>query len=226
MEKKVYIDAYPNKIILSKNFEKNYYESKINLTNLTNNFVVFKVFINKSQLYSANPSTSFIPPRESKYINIKRKSDRGNEDTSKDKFLIMAFPSENQVKDNQEATALVNKENIKDPNNQEIYLEAEFETFTGNRMTMADVQPKNRISTITEAEPFPVTRSPDETDFNSNPGLTSGNDAEDIKKQIEELKKKIQELESQNEKYNHQLNNLNLNSQMFKNKTKGKQIYF
>lgn len=67
-----YIDVFPNKITLSRVFDQNFYESKLTLTNLTDKCVVFKVYINKNTIYSANPSTSFIPPRDNIIINIKR----------------------------------------------------------------------------------------------------------------------------------------------------------
>jgi len=67
-----YIDIFPDKIRLSKPFEQNYYEARLTLTNLTNNYVVFKVYINKNTIYSANPSSSYIKPKESITINVKR----------------------------------------------------------------------------------------------------------------------------------------------------------
>ncbi len=67
-----YIEVFPDKIKLSKTFEQNFYESRITLTNLTNLYVVFKVYINKNTIYSANPSSSFIKPKESTTITIKR----------------------------------------------------------------------------------------------------------------------------------------------------------
>jgi hypothetical protein len=69
---KRYVDVFPNKILLSKPNENNFFEAKLTLTNLTNKFVVFKVYINKSTIYSANPSTSFISPKETTIVNVKR----------------------------------------------------------------------------------------------------------------------------------------------------------
>lgn len=67
-----YVDVHPNKIILSRNFSQQFYESKITLTNKTNSFVVFKVYINKTTQYSSNPSTGYIKPEGSISIAIKR----------------------------------------------------------------------------------------------------------------------------------------------------------
>jgi hypothetical protein len=67
-----YIEILPDKIILGRSNAQAFYESKITLTNLTNKYVVFKVYINKHTLYSANPANSFIPPKENIALTIKR----------------------------------------------------------------------------------------------------------------------------------------------------------
>jgi hypothetical protein len=67
-----YLDVHPNKIILSRAFNQSFYESKITLTNTTNRYIVFKVYINKSTQYSSNPSTGFIKPSDNIIITIKR----------------------------------------------------------------------------------------------------------------------------------------------------------
>lgn len=72
MEGNKYVEVFPNKIVLQKSYDQTYLESKIVLTNLLDKYVVFKVYINKSAIYSANPSTSFIRPKENISINIKR----------------------------------------------------------------------------------------------------------------------------------------------------------
>jgi len=72
MDMNKYIEVFPNKILLKKPLSQNYYESKLILTNTTEKYVVFKVYINKSSIYSANPSTSYIKPKENITIIIKR----------------------------------------------------------------------------------------------------------------------------------------------------------
>jgi len=67
----IYLVPSSEKIILSKNFDGKYF-SKVNLNNITHNFIIFKVFINKEQLYSANPSVGFIEPKGNLQITIKR----------------------------------------------------------------------------------------------------------------------------------------------------------
>jgi hypothetical protein len=69
---KPFIEAFPNKISLTKAYEQDLYEARITLTNLTKNYVIFKVFINKTTTYSATPSTGFIPPLDNVSLHIKR----------------------------------------------------------------------------------------------------------------------------------------------------------
>jgi hypothetical protein len=72
MEDTKYLEVLSDKVILNRTSFNPYYEAKITLTNLTNKFVVFKVYINKHTLYSANPASSFIPPKDNISITIKR----------------------------------------------------------------------------------------------------------------------------------------------------------
>lgn len=68
--------------------------SSVTLTNLTDKFLLFKVYINKPQgFYSINPSTSFIGPKDKINISIKRiEGDEGNET-----FLFSAYPSDIEI---------------------------------------------------------------------------------------------------------------------------------
>jgi hypothetical protein len=72
MEDNKYLEVLSDKIILNRTSLNPYYEAKLTLTNLTNKYVVFKVYINKHTLYSANPASSFISPKENLSITIKR----------------------------------------------------------------------------------------------------------------------------------------------------------
>lgn len=66
-----YLEINPNQIILSKT-STDYYESKIELKNLTNKYVLFKVFNNKKTTYSSTPNYGFLTPGGSINIEIKR----------------------------------------------------------------------------------------------------------------------------------------------------------
>ena len=66
------VEIFPNPLNLTITKNTTYLESKLNLKNLTNNYIIFKVFNNNGKIYSAKPSKSFIPPKETKSIQIKR----------------------------------------------------------------------------------------------------------------------------------------------------------
>jgi hypothetical protein len=74
-----YIDVSPNKITLAKQSDTSFFESKIILKNKTDKHVVFKIYINKYTVYSANPSTSFIPPQDSISVTVKRLENVNND---------------------------------------------------------------------------------------------------------------------------------------------------
>ena len=67
----IYIQAVPDKILLAKGSDGKWF-SRLTLNNLTHSYIIFKVFINKEQLYSANPSVGFIEPTGSVQLTIKR----------------------------------------------------------------------------------------------------------------------------------------------------------
>jgi hypothetical protein len=72
MDLNKYVEIFPKKISLKKITGQNFFETKLTLTNLVDKYVIFKVYINKNSIYSANPSTGFIKPKENIFINIKR----------------------------------------------------------------------------------------------------------------------------------------------------------
>ena len=101
MEKLVEIFPNPLKLIPSKNSP--YLESKLNLKNLTNNYVIFKIFNSNSKIYSAKPSKSFIPPKESKNINIKRfTKEEMSSNKGKEQFLLLFYTIDKIINNNDE----------------------------------------------------------------------------------------------------------------------------
>ena len=98
------VSIYPDPLILIKQRNSNFYESQLNLTNLTNEYVIFKLYNNQQIIYSAKPSTSFIRPKETTNILIKRFStDESQSSTGKDKFFIKLFNINKIITDNNEA---------------------------------------------------------------------------------------------------------------------------
>jgi hypothetical protein len=98
------VSIYPDPLILIKQRNSNFYESQLNLTNLTNEYVIFKLYNNQQILYSAKPSTSFIRPKETTNVLIKRFStDESQSSSGKDKFFIKLYNINKIINDNNEA---------------------------------------------------------------------------------------------------------------------------
>ena len=67
-----FLEVTPGKILLQKTSEGGSSEAGLNLKNITNECVVFKVFINRSAVYSSVPPIGYINPGESVNIKIKK----------------------------------------------------------------------------------------------------------------------------------------------------------
>ena len=95
--------VFPDPLILTKQRNSNYYESKLNLSNLTNEYIVFKLYNNNQILYSAKPSPSFIRPKETANVLIKRfAKDDSQSSSDRDKFLIRFYTINKIINDNDE----------------------------------------------------------------------------------------------------------------------------
>lgn len=99
-EELIYFKIDTDKIYLTRRREQNtnIISSTVTLVNLTDSYLLFKVYINKQKIYSTNPSTSFIPPRGKVDVTIKRQ-DTNEEVISGDTFKFAAYPTEEVVTD-------------------------------------------------------------------------------------------------------------------------------
>ena len=96
--------VYPSPLVITKQKNSNFFESKLNLSNLTNEYVIFKLYINQRALYSAKPSTSFIKPKETAHVLIKRFAKDDNQSSSgKDRFILLFYTINKIINDNEEA---------------------------------------------------------------------------------------------------------------------------
>ena len=109
------VEIFPNPLNLTPTKNTQYIESKLNIKNLTNNYVIFKIFNNNTNIYSVKPSKSFIPPKERKDINIKRfTKEEITAKKCKDQFLFMFYSIDKIISNNDE---------VKDAFNSKIYNE-------------------------------------------------------------------------------------------------------
>ena len=128
--------VYPTPLVITKKKDTYHYESKLNLSNLTNDYVIFKVYNNKHTLYSAKPSASFIKPKETAHVLIKRFS--GDQDESaagKDKFILCFYTINKIINNNDEAKEALKSNLYNEDSKQETMLyvvlkEQEKEDFT------------------------------------------------------------------------------------------------
>ena len=116
------VEIYPDPLILIQSSKLNYLESKLNFRNLTNEYIIFKVFNNQRSLYSAKPSSSFIPPMETTSITIKRfkKEENISEiEQGKDKFLLIFYIINKAINNNEEAKEAYKSKLYKEDSKQE-----------------------------------------------------------------------------------------------------------
>ncbi len=96
--------VYPSPLVITKQRNSNYYESKLNLSNLSNEYVLFKIYNNQHALYSAKPSTSYIAPKDKANVLIKRFSKEENKSkVGKDRFLLCFYTINKIINNDEEA---------------------------------------------------------------------------------------------------------------------------
>ena len=110
------VEIFPNPLNLTPTKNTQYIESKLNIKNLTNNYVIFKIFNNNTNIYSVKPSKSFIPPKERKDIYIKRfTKEEITTKKCKDQFLFIFYSIDKIISNNDE---------VKDAFNSKLYNES------------------------------------------------------------------------------------------------------
>lgn len=95
MAERNYFKINEDKIYLSKKKENinTFYLGTVTIHNITNNYLLFKVYINKQKLYSTNPSTGYILPNEKAEVLVKRQ-DTNEEVISDEIFMFSAYVSD------------------------------------------------------------------------------------------------------------------------------------
>lgn len=96
-----YFTIDEDKIYLKKYSENNsiFYSSKATLRNITDKFLLVKVYVNKQKVYSTNPSTCYMEPQGSILINIRRQDFTEDNNVKEDIFMFSAYISDVEVKD-------------------------------------------------------------------------------------------------------------------------------
>ena len=105
------VKIFPNPLIITRENENDYFQSYLTIKNLSNNIIIFKVFLSqKSMSYTVKPILSFLNPF--KQINILfTKVNHNEENNIKDKCLIRIYPINKSIETNEEAKELINNKN-------------------------------------------------------------------------------------------------------------------
>lgn len=84
-----------DEVILKKN-PNNFYDDTIEIINLTESFLIYKIFVNVKGIYSTTPASSYVKPKESINVYIKREITK--ESIANEVIKVSAY-IENQVVD-------------------------------------------------------------------------------------------------------------------------------
>ncbi len=105
------VKIFPNPLIITRENENDYFQSYLTIKNLSNNIIIFKVFLSqKSMSYTVKPILSFLNPF--KQMNILfTKVNHNEENNIKDKCLIRIYPINKSIETNEEAKELINNKN-------------------------------------------------------------------------------------------------------------------
>lgn len=112
---------YPDPLIMIPTKYTDFIESKLNLENLTSEYIVFKVYNNNQKLYKATPSCSFIPPKDKTEIEVKR-FQKGQKQEKPDRFLFKFYTVKKVINNNDEAKDAINSELYDKNSEQKIYV--------------------------------------------------------------------------------------------------------
>lgn len=190
------VKIYPLPVIIQKDIDNNNWVSTVHIQNVTNGYIIFNAYLNKSliPLYSIYPSRAFILPNNVTEINITRYNKDG---PNKIKFVLIFYAVDEQVQTKEEVKEIIKNKKYNEQFKQEVTLEVIVEE---NKVTK-----ENKIEVLTKKLEF-------ENDNNEKINLLShiNNEyqnkidstlmkIEETKLQLEELKKN-KESKSQKEK--------------------------
>jgi len=98
------VEIFPNQLRLSPSKNSTFVESKIKIKNLSDSYIIYKIFSNNQGIYTVKPSKSFIPPKETKDIHIKRFcKEEYSLNAGKEVFLLIFYTINKIINNNDEA---------------------------------------------------------------------------------------------------------------------------
>ena len=106
------IELFSNPLELRKNNDKDYFQSYLSITNKSNNYIIFKIYINKkSSSYNVYPSTSFLKPKSQTNVIIRKYNKKQQNENISDIFLIRFYSVNKVVESNDEAKLMIKNKN-------------------------------------------------------------------------------------------------------------------
>lgn len=190
------VSVYPDPLILTKQRNSNYYESKLNLLNLTNEYIIFKLYNNQQILYSAKPSTSFIPPKETTNVLIKRFAKDESKSPQNDKFLLRIYTINKIINNDDEAKDAFKSKLYNEKSLQESYLiivlKEQEKKDNDNFLTSESTYNENKLENIREDYDKGI-----KIYYDLNEKLR--NESNEINQRIKELENRIESIKSHQE---------------------------
>ena len=193
------IELFSNPIELRKHNDNNYYQSILSITNKSNNFIIFKIYINqKSSSYNVHPSTSFLKPNSQTNVNIRKYIKEEENENINDKFLIRFYSVNKAVESNDEAKSMIKNKNYNEEDKYEevvniIINNEEKEDFGFNNNDQQEIIDESKLKEI---------------EFNIDQAIPSyQNMNNNLKNKISNIEKAIENLENE-------LQNIRINSDL------------
>jgi len=207
----IYVEEFPNPLDIYRKNENEYFEASITLKNITNNYLIFKVYINKvdanqKSIYVPKPSTSFIKPNDYVKIKVNRyynKAIEENNNSNNDKFLIKIHSIEKVVNSNDEAKEIIKNKIYDEKKEQNLFININVKNdYKKNLIDLKNSSLGNNFNIDTELD------------------VSKLNDKSVIMNEINKLKQHIFNQESINKNMEEQLKNLENNKILMEKKNR------
>lgn len=144
------VKIFPNPLIITREHENDYFQSYLTIKNETNNFLIFKIFLNqKSMSYTVKPVLSFLKPFTQSNILFKKVTNN-IETNLKDKCLIRVYHINKAIDSNEEAKEFIDNKNYneKDVKEEKIYILSEGNNSDNNDLRMKIVKMGKEIENL------------------------------------------------------------------------------
>ena len=201
------IELFSNPLELRKNNNNDYYESNLSITNKSNHYIIFKIYVNQKQSnYNVNPSTSFLKQKSQLNVQIRKNITENIEENTKDKFLIRFFAVNTIIESIEEAKLMIKNKNYNEEDKYEevVNIIINKDDYQFNNLNQ-DILDENKLKEIE----FNVDEAiPAYQNMNNN----MKNQISNFERAIENFENQLQNIRVNKELKNQKDNSLNKNS--------------